>query len=286
MLVDCHTHLQPHGAQPPMTRALIERYVAAGRDRGVERMAITEHLFRFREAYELLHGWWDDDPDGHVAGLAQTYWQDHVSASVADYVRLIEDAKRDGMPVLLGIEMDWIGGREDELRRFLAPYDWDIVVGAVHYIGAWGFDAEEFIDEWAKRDIDGVWASYGALVGDLAESGLADVIAHPDVPKVFGHRPSDETPLHAAIVNAAAVNGTAIELNSNGLNKACAEVYPTLSLIERARAAGLPITLASDAHVPERVGADFADLVSLARAAGYDEASWFEARARQTYRLP
>jgi histidinol-phosphatase (PHP family) len=286
VLTDCHVHLQPHGEKPPMTRARIEEYVEAGRSRGVERIAITEHLFRFEEAYRALYGWWDADPDAHLASLAQEYWQDHVSGSVADYVRVVEDAKRDGLPVLLGIELDWLEGREEELRRFLAPYDWDVVVGSVHYIGAWGFDCDEFIDEWERRDVAAVWADYGALVRDLAVSGLADVIAHPDVPKVFGHRPADETPLHDLILAGATAGGAAIELNSNGLRKKCGEIYPASPLLERAHKLGLAITLASDAHVPVRVGENFDRLAQTARAAGYSDAVAFVERRQYAYALP
>ena len=56
-----------------------------------------------------------------------------------------------------------------------------------------------------------------------------------------------------------------------------------MPLLERARAAGVPITLASDAHTPERAGANFDDLVAWARKAGYNEASLFEARKRRAY---
>jgi histidinol-phosphatase (PHP family) len=279
-------HLQPHGEKPPMTRARIEEYIAAGRSRGVERIAITEHLFRFEEAYRDLHGWWDSDPNPHLASLAREYWQDHVSGSVAEYARVVEEAKRDGLPVLLGIEMDWLAGREEELRRFLAPYDWDIVVGSVHYIGAWGFDCDEFIDEWGKRDVAAVWAEYGALVRDMAASGLVDVIAHPDVAKVFGHRPRDETPLHDLILAGATAGGAAIELNSNGLRKKCREMYPAPALLDRAHERGLAITLASDAHVPGRVGENFDQLAGAARAAGFDAASAFVGRRRESYALP
>jgi len=284
-VIDCHTHLQPHGEQPPMTRARIDEYVRAAGRRGVTKVCVTEHLFRFREALELLHGWWDDDPDPHLAAMAARYWRDHVSGSVADYVRLIEEAKSAGLPVLLGLEMDWVHGREDDLRKFLAPYDWDIVLGSVHYIGAWGFDEPEFGAEWEKRDVAGVWRDYGVLVRELAESGLVDVLAHPDVVKVFGHRPADETPLHDLILDGASSTGAAVELNSNGLNKPVREIYPALPLIERARAFGLPITLASDAHTPDRVGADFDKLVSLAAQAGYTEAVTFVQRKVQRYAL-
>jgi histidinol-phosphatase (PHP family) len=190
------------------------------------------------------------------------------------------------LPVLLGLEMDWIHDRADVLREFLAPYDWDIVLGSVHYIGAWGFDDTRFIDQWAKRDVAAAWADYAALVGELAETGLADALSHPDLPKVFGHRPPDETPLHDAILEGARATGTAIELNSNGLRKRCAEIYPSMPLLQRARTYGLPITLASDAHTPDRVGANFDDLVAWARTAGYEEASYFEARERRAYALP
>ncbi len=284
MLVDCHTHLQQHGEKPPMTRALIEEYVRAGEARGVTTICITEHLFRFEEAYRMLDGWWDADPDKRLAGMVRRYWQDHVSGSVADYVRLIEQVKADGLPVLLGLEMDWLPGKEEILRSFLAPYDWDIVLGSVHYVGSWGIDDDEFVDEWEKHDIAEVWTEYGGLMKELAESGLADALTHPDVLKKFGHRPQDETPLHDLILAGAAVNGTAVELNSNGLRR-CGEIFPALPLVERAHALGLPITLASDAHVPQLVGSRFDELVDWAKRAGYAEATTFVGRKRQPYSI-
>ncbi len=284
-MIDCHTHLQPHGEQPPMTRARIDEYVRAGAERGVTAICITEHLFRFEEAYKLLYGWWDEDPDLVLAGLCANYWKDHVSGSVADYVRVVEAAKSAGVPVLLGLEMDWIHGREDALREFLAPYDWDIVLGSVHYVGAWGIDDDAFLFEWEKRDVARAWSDYGVLMKELAESGLVDALTHPDVVKKFGHRPADETPLHDLILAGAAVNGTAVELNSNGLRR-CGEIFPALPLVERARALGLPITLASDAHRPEHVGHGFGDLVAWARRAGYDEAVTFVDRKKTPYALP
>jgi histidinol-phosphatase (PHP family) len=284
MLIDCHTHLQPHGQQPPMTRARIEEYVRAGAERGVTAVCITEHLFRFEEAYRMLHGWWDEDPDPRLASMAGQYWKDHVSGSVADYVRTVEAAKSAGLSVLLGLEMDWLHGKEEILRDFLAPYDWDIVLGSVHYVGAWGIDDEAFVDEWARRDVAQAWDDYAALIKELAESGLVDALSHPDVAKKFGHRPRNETPLHDAIIAGASAHGTAIELNSNGLNR-CNEIYPALPVVERARAAGLPITLASDAHTPDRVGEHFDQLAAWAKRAGYEEATSFLQRKPVSYRL-
>src|SRR3990172_6054415 len=275
MFVDSHVHLQPHSEKPPMTMERIQRYVECALANGVEKIAITEHLFRFQEAYDVLHGWWEADA-AHPALVraTQAYWDDHISGTVRDYVRTVEQAKSAGLPVLLGLELDWLPGRADELQRFLAPYDWDIVLGAVHWIGAWGFDSLDepaSAAEWERRDIDNVFAGYAGLLRELAASGLCDVLAHPDLPKLAGHRPSSFTPLHTAIVEAARDGQCAVEVNSNGYRKPVAEPYPALPVLERAHAAGLPITLASDAHQPERVGQRFGDLATWAASAGYRE---------------
>jgi histidinol-phosphatase (PHP family) len=273
-----------------MDRARIELYVESARANGVETIAITEHLFRFREAYDLLYGWWDDDPDGDpaLAAAARAYWKDHVSGSVVEYAREIEAAKSAGLPVLLGLEMDWLPGHEEELRRFLAPYDWDIVLGSVHWIGAWGFDQgapSPNWPEWERRDLDESFARYGGLLRELAASGLCDVLAHPDLPKLFGHRPSSFTPLHDAIIDAATDGPCAVEVNARGYRKKVAEPYPALSVLERAHAAGLAITLASDAHEPEEVGERFDDIASWAARAGYAEYVSYCARRASSHAL-
>lgn len=283
--IDSHVHLQPHGENPPVDRERLELYVRAAARNGVDAIAITEHLFRFREAYGLLAGWWDSDPNPQLAAATKAYWEDHVNLDVDDYVRLIEDAKADGLPVLLGLEMDWIPGRAEDLRRFLEPYAWDIVLGSVHWIGAFGFDNEEFAPEWERRGADAVFLEYSELLLELAGSGLADVITHPDLPKLFGHRPRSLTPLHEAIVAAALRGGCALEVNTNGLRQVAAEIYPAQPVLVRAHEAGVPITLASDAHAPERVGRAFDQAREWARAAGYREFSSFEGRFRRRHPL-
>lgn len=280
MLVDAHTHLQPHGSCRPVDRALIDQYVEAARAAGLDGLVFTEHLFRFREAYELLGGWWNADPNLQLAATTAAYWHDHVNLRLLEYVTLIEEAKSAGLPVWLGIEMDWIPGKAEVLRRMLAPYAWDLVIGAVHWIGAFGFDSDEFIAEWERRDVDAVYAEYTQLIVELADSGLSDVIAHADRPKVFGHRPSDPAPFHAAVVAAAVRNGLALEINTKGLRSVAQELYPAPALIAAAQEAGVPVTLASDAHVAEGLGQDFAKAIEVARAAGYDGSLRFERRRR------
>jgi histidinol-phosphatase (PHP family) len=280
MRVDSHVHLQPHGERPVVDRARIELYVEHARRNGVDVVVFTEHLFRFREAYDLLEGWWDADPSPLLAAATKAYWLDHVNLSLAQYVRLIEEAKADGLPVRLGMELDWIPGRADDLHRLLAPHAWDCVLGSVHWLGAFLLDDEASIPEWQRRDVAAVWDEYGQLMEDLADARLVDALAHPDVVKVFGFRPPDETLLHNRLTAAAARNGLALEINTNGLRKPAGEMYPHPAMLHLARKSGVPITLASDAHIPERAGAWFDDAIALARTAGYESYVAFAGRVR------
>lgn len=286
MRIDCHVHVQPHGESPPVDRAAIERYVACARAAGVDVVVFTEHVFRFHEAYALLEGWWDADPSPQLAAITQGYWQDHVNLSLPAYVRLIEAAKADGLPVRLGLELDWIPGRADALRRILAPYAWDVVLGSVHWVGAMPIDEDAGLPEWRRRGVERVWAEYTQCIEDLCDARLTDVIAHPDLAKVYGYRPADEAAYGARIVAAAARTGTALEINTKGLRNPVGEVYPHPTLLRAAHAADVPITLASDAHVPERVGMWFDQGVALARAAGYDSYRSFEGRVSRVVPLP
>jgi histidinol-phosphatase (PHP family) len=287
-MIDNHVHLQPHGQQPPVDRALLERYVECAAGAGIETITITEHLFRFREAFDLLYGWWDADPNPRLAALTRAYWQDHVNLSLPDYVRLIEEAKADGLPLRLGLEMDWIPGRADDLRVLLAPYAWDCVLGSVHYVGSFGIDDEAFDDEWQRRDVDAVWEEYGGLLEELAAAELVDVLAHPDIVKVLGYRPSTaaRARLHWRIVEAATRHGLTLELNTKAMTKPVGEPSPHPDVVMAAFRAGVPLTFASDAHVPEAIGLEFSAAAELARAAGYAEYASFTRRRRRPLPIP
>src|SRR5262249_30132438 len=161
-------------------------------------------------------GWWDADPDPQIAATAAAYWRDHVNLRLADYVRLIEEAKDRGLPVYLGLELDWIPGKAEALRRILAPYAWDLVLGSVHLTGGFGYDNEHARTECDRRDPDDVFTAYAQLIGELADSRLTDVLAHPDRPKLWGHQPRDVAAFHGKLLAAAMRGGCALEINTNG----------------------------------------------------------------------
>ena len=194
------------------------------------------------------------------------------------YCEALVAARGSGLPVLLGVEMDWLPDRRAEIGAFLDARPFDIVLGSVHWLGPMSVN-NPAVPDWNGRDPAEVWAEYFGELVAAAESGLFDVLAHPDLPKVFGARMPEELEdtLEAAVASIAAT-GVAIECSSAGLRKPVGELYPEPRLLERFRRAGVPATLSSDAHAPEDVARDYPTAVAALRGAGYETITRFSGR--------
>jgi len=194
-----------------------------------------------------------------------------------------------GKPVVLfGIEADYYEGCERFLQDWLPRQEFDLVLGSVHYINNWGFDNPEERHVWDSVDVTNTWATYFDLIGKLADSRLTDVIGHLDLPKKFGHRPSDRDLKEMAqpALDRVATAGMAIEINSSGLRRQVHEIYPSALLLSLARERDIPICFGSDAHRPEEVGWQFDAALALARSAGYTHAVQYRRRQPLPYALP
>lgn len=276
---DYHIHLHDHGESGEYSIDLVAGYVEAGLARGVAELGFTEHVFRFREINELLGDWWTGDPNPEMRAYCARYVSEHSTQSLDDYVNVLMAARAEGMPIKIGLEIDYYPAQMADLSKFLEQYPLDFRLGSVHWIGAWGFDDPGVSDEWESREIDDVWGEYFTLLAELATLGNIDVLAHPDLVKKFGHRMEDEpVDLYNRIAVLAAERSIAFELSSAGLRKPVAEAYPSLRFLEAINAAGGSISTASDAHRPQDVGKDFDQLREIATNAGFSDAVSFTMR--------
>ncbi|MES2201255.1 MAG: histidinol-phosphatase HisJ family protein [candidate division FCPU426 bacterium] len=245
---DYHTHTPwcRHAEGP------LEAYVEAARERGLSEIGISDHL-----------PWPADQHPSWTMSRAE------FPAYVAQ-VRALQ--KRPGDPrILLAAEADYYKGQVAATRDLINAVKLDYVIGSVHVIGDWGIDGEEQIDEWKKRDVDGVWREYFQALRESAACGLFHIIGHCDVAKKFNYRPkSDMTAEMKATAEAFATHKVLAEINTSGLRKPCAEIYPSPAFLAQLRAAGVGIVLGSDAHKPGDVARDFDLGLKLARSAGYD----------------
>jgi histidinol-phosphatase (PHP family) len=277
-LADYHVHLE----KGPYTAAWLSRFVTVARRRGLCELGLTEHLCDFYEGQEASGTWWAGAPAGEDRDYSRRWWQGRPRRSLEEYFALIKASCPAGITLRLGVEVDYFPASEASLRRLLAAYPFDLVLGSVHWLDGWGFDHLDRLERWQDRDVDAVYRRYFAELGRAARSGLFDVLAHVDLIKIAGYRPAfDLTPLYAEAARTIAAAGVAVEVSTAGLRKPVQEIYPAEPFLRLLHEHGVPITLASDAHTPEDVGRDFDAAVALARRCGYEHVCRFVQRRRE-----
>jgi histidinol-phosphatase (PHP family) len=260
VIVDYHMHLRDGREEIAHDTQSVDPFVFAARAAGVDEIGFTEHVYYFKQTRSL----W-----------TVPYQIERCVYDLDRYVDAVVAAKERGLPVKLGLEVDYVRGREEETQELLAPYPWDFLLGSVHFIDGRGVDGEpRLIDDVG---IERAWAMYFGELASAARSGLFDSLSHPDLVKIFGDRVADFD--YRPFVDAVAEAGVAIEVSTAGLRKPVGELYPDRRLLRACREREVPVTTASDAHVPALVGRDFNLARDLLRAAGYETITVFDQRA-------
>lgn len=262
-LADYHVHTARCGHAV----GAMERYVEQAIASGLAELGFSDHLYLYWLPREAR------DPE-----LAMADWE--LDFYVQDVERCRERYASD-ITIRLATEADFVPGHERALEAILRRYDWDYVVGSVHFVDGWGLDDERYRDGYAGWNVDALYARYFDLVGQAAETGCFDVMGHVDLVKKFGYRPEQpQRESYARLAERFARADVSVEVNTAGLRKPCAEVYPHPDLLRACRVAGVPTTFASDAHTPEDVARDFEAAARLMRVAGYDTYLAFANRQR------
>ncbi len=197
--------------------------------------------------------------------------------------RTMEESPAEGGPVVrLGMECDWLESERTWLEELSGLAPWDYLIGAVHYIAPdWDVDNPKWIGRISKFGVDATWDLYWKAYEGAIRSGLFDIMAHPDLVKKFGHRPEgDLRRFYEPVVLAMAETGVAMEINTAGWRKDCAEAYPARAFLELAALAGVPLVISSDSHAPGETGFRFADALALARENGFTKLARFSNRVR------
>jgi histidinol-phosphatase (PHP family) len=271
VLTDYHVHLRPDErgatAERYFTPGNADSYRTVAQERGIEELGVAEHVYRFAQALDV----WQ-----------HPLWRENAIDDLDAYCAFV----REETDLRLGIEADFVAGREDRMATLLEARDWDYVVGSIHFLRDQAVDHPDF-DVWSMRGHEPakVWNDYFDLLGEVAASGMFDILAHPDLVKMWGaERPRPEGDLrrfYDRAMEGIAESGIAVELSTAGLRKPVGEMYPDRAFLEMVVDAGNPIALSSDAHTPEQLGHEYGRAVELLTDLGVKEIAVFERRQRR-----
>ncbi len=196
------------------------------------------------------------------------------------YVALVERARQtwaDRLDIRLGLESDYVPGMESWLETLHARAELHHVLGSIHP------HAREYKERFFTGDILDFQRTYFDHLACAAETGLFDTLSHPDLVKNVD--PENWHPEHiedtiGQTLDRIATAGTAMELNTSGLNKVVPEMNPGFAILEQMSNRNIPVVIGADAHVPERVADNFETAIDLLEAAGYTHVSRFLDRTR------
>ena len=278
MLTDYHVHLRPDEddstAERYFTAGNVERYREVAEERGIEELGVAEHIHRFVQSLDVWqHPWY-------------RHW---ARDDIDEYCEFL---RASGLRV--GVEADFLPGREDRVQNLLEAREWDYVVGSVHFLRDEAVDVHgerdwEAWDIWRGADPERVWATYFETLGEAARTGMFDILAHPDLVKVFAGRvPVPEGDLrrfYERAMDGISESDVAVEVSTAGLRKPAGEIYPAPAFLEMCLDAGRPVALSSDAHVPEHLGYEYQRALELLDGLAVTEIAVFEGRSRQMVEL-
>ncbi len=190
-------------------------------------------------------------------------------SELGTYVEMVARARTawvGQVDVRLGIESDYAPGMEPWLEKLHGMAEFHHVLGSVHP------HLQYYQERYFNGDIFAYQHTYFEHLAMAAETGLFDTVAHPDLVKNAAPSAWDPEGLMDVIrpsLDRIAATDTAMELNTSGLGKGFGEMNPGPVILAEMHERDIPVVIGSDAHVPERVAADFEDAFDRLSAAGY-----------------
>ena len=221
---DMHSHV---------SRSSALQMVQAAQQKGLRVLGLSEHVFQMQETRLALQHL---KPEGPLLSF-DTYIED-VSAA----------ASQSKIDIRLGLEVDFIPGKNELIHSFVQEYSWDFLIGSVHEINDIQFEANY---KWSREEGEALWIQYFELLRRVVMSGCFSVVSHPVRMRVNNPYlpPTFDEELERLAATAARYD---IALEINGY-----DMLHYHSLVRRLANACMlhrtPISVGSDAHYPRGI---------------------------------
>lgn len=282
MRIDYHMHFE-YGSYD---LNWVQGFFDTARERGVDEIGISEHTHGFSEFKDLYYD--ELIVDNSTVGTYQQKWlsRNKFRYSLHDYMTFMTDLKKRGYPVKTGIEVCNFRNQE-AVRAILEPYQFDYIIGSVHFLKGWGYDFADIKSVWNDHKLEDIYDWYAEAVEDLCASGLYDILGHPFNIRLFQHFPDfDVQPVLDRVARALKKSKMAVDINTGTLYRyPVAEISPYPDFMKIAKRYDLPIVVSSDAHKPEDCGRYIDKAEEYAKSFGFDEVQVFTNRQRIAHKI-
>ncbi len=196
-------------------------------------------------------------------------------------VKSLQDRYSDRITIRLGGEIDMMPEKYGEIEKIISTYDFDYVIGSIHYLGDWPFDQVQYRNRFERDDLYQTYKRFFETVIRASKSGLYDIAGHIDNLKRMGYHPPEKIKefYYRAAESFKEMNVT-VEINTSGYDYPAGETYPSTEYLKILREYDIPVTIGSDSHKPSHVGRHFDKAVAVLQEADYNDIAFFDQRKR------
>lgn len=247
---DLHIHIE----RGPYTVEWIEQFINKAEKEGLDEICLLEHSIRFTDFHSTFK-------EACEYNLYQKRWfegKEKSAHTLDEFKALAEKIRGRDYPVKVsfGLEICYFEQHIDEIKQFTSDGFFDYILGSVHWIDNWTFNQRKY--QWLGRDINEIYKRYFEMENTLVESGVFDIIAHPDLITCHSLYPTyDLEDTYKALCENIKAHNVMLEMNTSkslGVNE---------QFLNIAKEVGVHFSTGSDAHRVEDVGRGIKDVTLL-----------------------
>lgn len=159
MKLDYHMHFE-YGSYD---ENWVKGFFDSAKDHGLTEIGISEHSHTFPEFKDLYYQ--DLILDDSFVGKFQQQWlkKNKFKYTLDDYFNFMAKLRKLGYKVKTGIEVCNFQDQE-KVKSILAPYDFDYIIGSIHFLHGWAYDSSEIKDEWNNHTLEEIYDWYAQEV--------------------------------------------------------------------------------------------------------------------------
>ncbi|MBQ2981639.1 MAG: histidinol-phosphatase HisJ family protein [Lachnospiraceae bacterium] len=259
MIADFHIHTCFSGDSEANVDAVIQSAIS----KGMKHMAITDH-----NDFQFENGLFELDIEKYF---------DYMTKKKAEY--------KDQISLSVGIECGLEPKYAQRINSLVNSYDFDFIIGSSHVINGRDPYYKEYFE---NRPVHDAMVEYlESIIENITVFDNFDVYGHLDYMMRYAPvSPSEKRydyneygELFDTILTKLISKGKGIEINTSPLRCGLADTNPNIQVIKRYKElGGKIITVGSDSHIPEDLGANFDDAVNILKEAGFSYYNIFSSR--------
>lgn len=217
----------------------------------------------------------------------------YLKTDLSDYIRQfnhIKEKYKDQINLKLGAEIGYEKRGRHVLDQFVADNPFEFIICSMHSLNGQDFYFGEFFTNKTKKES---YTEYFRAISEMLDDFQNfDVLGHLDFICRYGDYANYDLEYldYKEIIDEILIKvinlSKGIELNTSGLRYGVGHMHPRLEILKRYRELGGEIiTIGSDAHRPEDMGAYYEEARALLKEAGFDYFTTFDKRKAKFRKL-